>query len=417
MNYLESEELEHLTERVILVGVMEQEDEDTESSLDELGELADTAGAVVVGRLIQKREKIHPGTYIGKGKLEELQDLIARTSATGVICDDELSSVQMHHLQEALECKIMDRTLLILDIFAKHARSSEGKIQVELAQLKYRASRLSGLGKSLSRLGGGIGTRGPGEKKLEMDRRLIRTRISHLKQELDEVVRHRDVIRASREKSGQKMAALVGYTSVGKSAIFKKMTGADVLEDAKLFATLDTTTRGVPMSSGQELLLVDTVGFIRKLPANLVDAFKSTLEEARYADILIHVVDASSPQMEVQMATVYETLRELSIGEKPVITVFNKQDLLENPGSFRDFQADASIPTSARTGQGLDKVLEAAEEILRKDKIYIERVIPFDQGGLVQLIRKKGELLQEEYLPEGIFVKAYVSQELYGKLL
>ena len=417
MNYLESEELEHLTERVILVGVMEQEDEDTESSLDELGELADTAGAVVVGRLIQKREKIHPGTYIGKGKLEELQDLIARTSATGVICDDELSSVQMHHLQEALECKIMDRTLLILDIFAKHARSSEGKIQVELAQLKYRASRLSGLGKSLSRLGGGIGTRGPGEKKLEMDRRLIRTRIRHLKQELDEVVRHRDVIRASREKSGQKMAALVGYTSVGKSAIFKKMTGADVLEDAKLFATLDTTTRGVPMSSGQELLLVDTVGFIRKLPANLVDAFKSTLEEARYADILIHVVDASSPQMEVQMATVYETLRELSIGEKPVITVFNKQDLLENPGSFRDFQAEASIPTSARTGQGLDKVLEAAEEILRKDKIYIERVIPFDQGGLVQLIRKKGELLQEEYLPEGIFVKAYVSQELYGKLL
>ena len=417
MNYLESEELEHLTERVILVGVMEQEDEDTESSLDELGELADTAGAVVVGRLIQKREKIHPGTYIGKGKLEELQDLIAGTSATGIICDDELSSVQMHHLQEALECKIMDRTLLILDIFAKHARSSEGKIQVELAQLKYRASRLSGLGKSLSRLGGGIGTRGPGEKKLEMDRRLIRTRISHLKQELDEVVRHRDVIRASREKSGQKMAALVGYTSVGKSAIFKKMTGADVLEDAKLFATLDTTTRGVPMSSGQELLLVDTVGFIRKLPANLVDAFKSTLEEARYADILIHVVDASSPQMEVQMATVYETLRELSIGEKPVITVFNKQDLLENPGSFRDFQAEASIPTSARTGQGLDKVLEAAEEILRKDKIYIERVIPFDQGGLVQLIRKKGELLQEEYLPEGIFVKAYVSQELYGKLL
>lgn len=417
MNYLESEELEHLTERVILVGVMEQEDEDTESSLDELGELADTAGAVVVGRLIQKREKIHPGTYIGKGKLEELQDLIAGTSATGIICDDELSSVQMHHLQEALECKIMDRTLLILDIFAKHARSSEGKIQVELAQLKYRASRLSGLGKSLSRLGGGIGTRGPGEKKLEMDRRLIRTRISHLKQELDEVVRHRDVIRASREKSGQKMAALVGYTSVGKSAIFKRMTGADVLEDAKLFATLDTTTRGVPMSSGQELLLVDTVGFIRKLPANLVDAFKSTLEEARYADILIHVVDASSPQMEVQMATVYETLRELSIGEKPVITVFNKQDLLENPGSFRDFQAEASIPTSARTGQGLDKVLEAAEEILRKDKIYIERVIPFDQGGLVQLIRKKGELLQEEYLPEGIFVKAYVSQELYGKLL
>ena len=417
MNYLESEELEHLTERVILVGVMEQEDEDTESSLDELGELADTAGAVVVGRLIQKREKIHPGTYIGKGKLEELQDLIARTSATGVICDDELSSVQMHHLQEALECKIMDRTLLILDIFAKHARSSEGKIQVELAQLKYRASRLSGLGKSLSRLGGGIGTRGPGEKKLEMDRRLIRTRISHLKQELDEVVRHRDVIRASREKSGQKMAALVGYTSVGKSAIFKRMTGADVLEDAKLFATLDTTTRGVPMSSGQELLLVDTVGFIRKLPTNLVDAFKSTLEEAQYADILIHVVDASSPQMEVQMATVYETLRELSIGEKPVITVFNKQDLLENPGSFRDFQAEASIPTSARTGQGLDKVLEAAEEILRKDKIYIERVIPFDQGGLVQLIRKKGELLQEEYLPEGIFVKAYVSQELYGKLL
>ena len=290
------------------------------------------------------------------------------------------------------------------------------KLQVELAQLRYRAARLTGLGNSLSRLGGGIGTRGPGEKKLEMDRRLIRTRISHLKQELEEVIRHRELIRAGRKKSEQKIAALVGYTSVGKSAIFKQMTGADVLEDAKLFATLDTTTRGICLSGKQEVLLTDTVGFIRKLPHHLVEAFKSTLEEVCCADILIHVVDASSPQMEIQMGVVYETLHQLGADDRPVITVFNKQDLLAEPKSFHDHHAELCVAASARTGQGMEEIKAGIEQILRSQKIYIERLYPYDQAGLIQIIRRKGELLSEEYQAEGIFVKAYVTKDIYMKV-
>lgn len=409
-------EFEDIVEKVILIGVQQADGDDTEESVSELGELADTAGAQVVGSVIQKREKIHPGTYIGKGKIEEVRALLWETDATGIICDDELSPAQLNNLQQELDCKVMDRTLLILDIFASHATSREGKIQVELAQLKYRAARLTGLGNSLSRLGGGIGTRGPGEKKLEMDRRVIRTRISHLKQELEEVIRHRELIRSGRKKSDQKVIALVGYTSVGKSAIFRRLTGADVLEDAKLFATLDTTTRGILLSGKQEVLLTDTVGFIRKLPHHLVEAFKSTLEEACCADILIHVADASSPQMEAQMQVVYETLQELGAGDKPVITVFNKQDLLTEPVRFRDFHADYCIKGSAHTGLGMDEITDCIEKILREQKIYIERLYPYDKAGLIQLIRKKGELLEEEYQAEGIFVRAYVPKEIYGNV-
>ena len=277
---MEMTEFKEVTERVILVGVQQTAGDDTEESVRELGDLAKTAGASVVSAVIQRRENIHPGTYIGKGKIEEVKQLLWETDATGIICDDELSPAQMNNLQQELDCKVMDRTLLILDIFARHAVSREGKLQVELAQLRYRAARLTGLGNSLSRLGGGIGTRGPGEKKLEMDRRMIRTRISRLKRELEEVIRHRELIRSQRRKTEQKIAALVGYTSVGKSAIFRTLTGADVLEDAKLFATLDTTTRGIRLSGSQEILLTDTVGFIRKLPHHLVEAFKSTLEDA-----------------------------------------------------------------------------------------------------------------------------------------
>ena len=400
-------ELNDIEERVILVGVQQADGDDTEESVKELGELAQTAGAQVVGSVIQNRERIHPGTYIGKGKLDD---------ATGIICDDELSPAQLNNLQSELDCKVCDRTLLILDIFARHAVTSEGKLQVELAQLRYRAARLTGLGNSLSRLGGGIGTRGPGEKKLEMDRRLIRTRISHLKQELEEVIRHRELIRAGRKKSEQKIAALVGYTSVGKSAIFKQMTGADVLEDAKLFATLDTTTRGIRLSGKQEVLLTDTVGFIRKLPHHLVEAFKSTLEEVCCADILIHVVDASSPQMEIQMGVVYETLHQLGADDRPVITVFNKQDLLAEPKSFRDHHAELCVAASARTGQGMEEIKAGIEQILRSQKIYIERLYPYDQAGLIQIIRRKGELLSEEYQAEGIFVKAYVTKDIYMKV-
>ena len=409
-------ELEDQIEKVILVGVSEQEGDDAEDSVAELAELVRTAGAVVVGTLIQKRELMHPGTYVGTGKVAEIAAMIAERGATGIVCDDELSPAQLKNLEQMLDTKVMDRTLIILDIFAARATTSEGKIQVELAQLKYRLSRLTGLGRSMSRLGGGIGTRGPGEKKLEMDRRLIRTRISHLKQELEEVIRHRELIRAGRKKSEQKIAALVGYTSVGKSAIFKQMTGADVLEDAKLFATLDTTTRGIRLSGKQEVLLTDTVGFIRKLPHHLVEAFKSTLEEVCCADILIHVVDASSPQMEIQMGVVYETLHQLGADDRPVITVFNKQDLLAEPKSFRDHHAELCVAASARTGQGMEEIKAGIEQILRSQKIYIERLYPYDQAGLIQIIRRKGELLSEEYQAEGIFVKAYVTKDIYMKI-
>lgn len=409
-------EMNKTEETVILVGVDTGGAESEEASLDELSELARTAGARVAGRLIQARETIHPGTYIGKGKLTELKDLLWETEATGIICDDELTSVQIGNLEEELSCKVIDRTLLILDIFAARAVSGEGKIQVELAQLRYRASCLSGLGKSLSRLGGGIGTRGPGEKKLEMDRRLIRERISRLKRELKDVEKHRELIRGQRKQSGLKVAALVGYTSAGKSSIENALTDAGILEDAMLFSTLDTTTRSLMLDNTQEILLTDTVGFIRKLPHHLVEAFKSTLEEAAYADIIIHVVDASNPQMDTQMHVVYETLRQLGAEGKTVITLFNKQDLLETSGYSRDFQADYSIPTSAKTGQGLEELRQALLEIIRRDQIYIERLYDFAEAGKIQIIRTKGQLVSEEYLPEGIQVKAYVPQDIYGRV-
>ena len=409
-------EIKDETEKVILVGVALSDQDDTKESLEELKDLVSTAGAETAGMLIQNREQQHPATYVGKGKIEELKNMIWELRATGIVCDDELSPAQMKNLQDELDVKVMDRTLIILDIFAARASTSEGKIQVELAQLKYQQTRLTGWGRAMSRLGGGIGTRGPGEKKLEMDRRLIRTRISHLKQELEEVIRHRELIRAGRKKSEQKIAALVGYTSVGKSAIFKRMTGADVLEDAKLFATLDTTTRGIRLSGKQEVLLTDTVGFIRKLPHHLVEAFKSTLEEVCCADILIHVVDASNPQMEVQMGVVYETLHQLGADDRPVITVFNKQDLLAEPKSFRDHHAELCVAASAHTGQGMEEIKAGIEQILRSQKIYIERLYSYDQAGLIQIIRRKGELLSEEYQAEGIFVKAYVTKDIYMKV-
>ncbi|MEE0199465.1 MAG: GTPase HflX [Muricomes sp.] len=409
-------EIEEQKESMILVGIQLYENERTEESLDELAELVKTAGAEVAGRVIQKREAVHPVTYVGKGKILELKEVLWETEATGIVCDDELTSVQLHNLEKELECKVIDRTLLILDIFAARAVSSEGKIQVELAQLKYRAARLVGLRDSLSRLGGGIGTRGPGEKKLEMDRRLIRERISRLKKELREVEQHRELIRTQRKASQKKIAALVGYTSAGKSSIENALTGAGILADAMLFSTLDTTTRVLELEGKQEILLTDTVGFIRKLPHHLIEAFKSTLEEAKYADIIIHVVDASNPQMNSQMYVVYETLHQLGVEGKPVITLFNKQDKLEEAGSFRDFQAQYSIRTSAKTGQGLEELKTALLEIIRSGQIYIEKMYPFEEAGKIQLIRRHGQLLEEEYVAEGIAVKAYVTKEIYGKI-
>ena len=409
-------DLKETKERVILVGVQADDNEDTEKSLDELEELAQTAGAETVGRIIQNREQIHPGTYVGKGKLDEIKNLLWETDATGIICDDELSPAQLGNLQDALDTKVMDRTLIILDIFAERASTNEGKIQVELAQLKYRQSRLIGLGKSLSRLGGGLGTRGPGEKKLEMDRRLIKGRIAQLNRELKDVKRHREVTREQRSRNHIPVIAIVGYTNAGKSTLLNRLTGASVLEEDKLFATLDPTTRGLKLPSGQEVLLTDTVGFIRKLPHHLIEAFKSTLEEAKYADMILHVVDVSNPQMDEQMYTVYETLQNLDVKDKVVITAFNKQDRLTEVPIIRDFKADHIVNISARTGQGLDTLQSVIEQILRERKIEISRTYSYADAGKIQLIRKYGELLEEEYREDGIFVHAFVPKELYGKI-
>ena len=409
-------ELKEEIEKVILVGVSVEDADDTEKSLDELEELVKTAGAVTVGRVIQNREMIHPGTYVGKGKIDEIKELLWETEATGIICDDELSPVQLGNLQDALDTKVMDRTLIILDIFAARASTNEGKIQVELAQLKYRQSRLTGLGKSLSRLGGGIGTRGPGEKKLEMDRRLIKGRIAQLNRELKEVKRHREVTREQRNRTRIPVAAIVGYTNAGKSTLLNKLTGASVLSEDKLFATLDPTTRGLKLPSKQEVLFTDTVGFIRKLPHHLIEAFKSTLEEAKYADIILHVVDTSNPQMDEQMYIVYETLRNLGVEDKTIITAFNKQDKEGAETILRDFKADYVVRISAKTGFGFEELLGTIEKILRERKIEIERVYEYQEAGKIQLIRKYGELLAEEYREDGIYVRAFVPREIYGKI-
>lgn len=409
-------ELKKETERVILVGVNTSSQEETEGSLKELAELSATAGAEAVGTVIQPRDQIHPGTYVGKGKIEEIKDLLWELDATGIICDDELSPVQMKNLQDELNVKVMDRTLVILDIFAARASTSEGKIQVELAQLKYRQTRLTGFGTAMSRLGGGIGTRGPGEKKLEMDRRLIKSRIAVLNRELKDIKRHREVTRETRRRSRIPVAAIVGYTNAGKSTLLNTLTGAGILAEDKLFATLDPTTRNVKLPSGQELLLTDTVGFIRKLPHHLIDAFRSTLEEAKYADIILHVVDASNPRMDEQMYTVYETLDNLGVKDKPLITVFNKQDKIEDEQIIRDFRADYTARISAKTGEGIPELLLKIEAILREQKVAIEGLYDYSEMAKLQLIRKYGELKEEEYREDGIFVSAYVPADLYEKV-
>lgn len=400
-------------ERVILIAVdlsQNSDSADVDISLDELEELAETAGAVTVGRLVQKRESVHPGTYIGKGKMEELRTMVVQEQADAIVCDDELSPAQITNLQEELQVKVIDRTVMILDIFAAHARTSEGKLQVELAQLRYRSSRLTGLGKSLSRLGGGIGTRGPGEKKLEMDRRLIKDRISILNRQLKDVVQNRDTMRKQRSRNSMPTVAIVGYTNAGKSTLLNTLTEAEVLSEDKLFATLDPTTRGLELEDGQKILFTDTVGFISKLPHQLIRAFRSTLEEAKYADLILHVVDASNPNYERQMQVVYDTLQELEVGDKPVITAFNKIDLL-NPGERegrKDLRSDSAVYISAKESRGLDRLLEEIEGVLNQGMIRIEELIPYAEAGKIQQIRQYGKLESEEYQEEGIFVKAMV---------
>ena len=412
----ETFEIKEQEERMILVAVATGDGDDTAESLDELEELIKTAGAETIAKVIQNRESVHPGTYIGKGKIEEVRLLAQELDATGIVCDDELSPAQLKNLEEALQIKVMDRTVTILDIFAQRASTREGKIQVELAQLKYRSSRLIGLRSSLSRLGGGIGTKGPGEKKLEMDRRLIRDRISQLNKELDDVVRTRETTRQQRSKNQTPVIAIVGYTNAGKSTLLNTLTSAGVLSEDKLFATLDPTTRNLKLESGQEILLTDTVGFIRKLPHHLINAFRSTLEEAKYADIILHVVDSSNTEAYKHMHIVYETLENLGVKDKTIITAFNKVDRVEEQPILKDFKADRTVQISAKTGKGLDELLNIVEEILKEHKILIEKVFPYSDAGKIQIIRKYGQLLQEEYQSEGIYVEAYVPKEIYLQL-
>lgn len=409
-------DLKEIEEKVILIAVSTGDGDDTIASVDELEELVKTAGAVTVDKMIQNRERIHPGTYLGKGKIQEVKERAWELDATGVVCDDELSPAQLRNLEQALDMKVMDRTMVILDIFAARASTREGKIQVELAQLKYRAARLVGLRSSLSRLGGGIGTRGPGEKKLEMDRRLIHDRISILKAELEDVKRHREVARQQRDKNHVTVAAIVGYTNAGKSTLLNRLTDAGILAEDKLFATLDPTTRSLNLPGGQQILLTDTVGFIRKLPHHLIEAFKSTLEEAKYSDIILHVVDASNPNMDMQMYVVYETLRELKVSDKVMVTVFNKMDAADPQTTLRDVTSDYQVKISARTGEGLDELLSLVETILRNQKIHLEKVYSYNEAGKIQLIRKYGQLLAEEYRDDGIYVSAYVPSELFASL-
>lgn len=404
-------------ERVILVGVQLDDDDDAESSLEELKELANTAGAVTVGKVIQPRDSFHPATYIGKGKLEELRVLIDQLDATGIICDDELTPAQLKNLEDELATKVMDRTMVILDIFAAHATTSEGKIQVEMAQLKYRMTRLAGLGTTLSRLGGGIGTRGPGEKKIETDRRIIRDRITRLSRQLKEVSSHREITRQQRSEDSVMTAAIVGYTNAGKSTLLNRLTDSDVLSQDKLFATLDPTTRMLKLTNKEKILLTDTVGFIRKLPHNLIEAFKSTLEEARYSDIIIHVVDCSNPDMDRQIKTVYDTLQQLEVKDKIVVTLFNKCDKLQDIPVLKDLNARYTINISAKTGEGLEKLDEVLQEIIRESRIYIERCFGYNEAGKIQLIREHGQLMKEEYTQDGIEIQAYVPQSVYGKLV
>lgn len=397
-------------EKYIEIAVTDGYDMDAvKSSLDELARLLDTAGAESVYQLTQTMESPSPATYIGKGKIDELREFIDAFDANGVISDDELTPAQMGNLEQALNVKVIDRTMLILDIFAQHATTREGKIQVEMAQLQYKSSRLSGsAGVAMSRLGGGIGTRGPGESKLETDRRRIRDRISSLRKQLKEMEKNRENTRKSREKNQIPVFAIVGYTNAGKSTLLNALTGSSVLEEDALFATLDPTTRRMDLGDGWQILLTDTVGFISKLPHNLIDAFHSTLEEAKYADYIIHVVDSSDPSLERNMDVVYKTLNDLQITGKPILTVFNKDDIAENAHPLFDRHADLSVHISAKTGQGIDQLKKAMKKLLLSDMTQIKEVIPYTEGSRLEKLHETGHIIKEEYRPDGVYVEAFI---------
>lgn len=397
-------------EQVILVSASVSDELSVQASLDELEELVKTAGAAVAGRFVQHRQIMDTATYIGSGKVEELRELVMAGHVTGIVCDDELTPSQMNNLERELNIKIMDRTMVILDIFATRASTREGQLQVELAQLRYRSTHLIGMGRILSRQGGGIGTRGPGEKKLETDRRVIRERISKLKAELERVKMNRSTQRKRRVENGIPVICIVGYTNAGKSTLLNILTDSEVLSEDKLFATLDPTTRSLELPDGQQVLLTDTVGFIRKLPHHLIQAFRATLEEAKYSDYILHVVDASNPQMDIQMHTVYETLRELGVEGKPILTAFNKVDKEGVPEILKDFRADEMYRISARTGQGLEEMLTGIGRRIRESRIYLEHLYPYQEAAKIALVRQNGQIIEEAYQEDGILIRAFVDK-------
>ena len=395
-------------ERYILIGVITADEALVNSSLDELALLLKTAGGVECGRLTQRLE--HPDTksYLGSGKVEELKQEIYIREADAVVCDDELSPVQMHTLSDELGVKVIDRTLVILDIFAAHAKTREGKIQVEMAQLKYRASHLSGMGTALSRQGGGIGTRGPGETKLETDRRAVRSRMGQLSRQIKDMESVRNTNRKKRRQEQIPVIALVGYTNAGKSTLLNALTGSDVLSEDKLFATLDPTTRSLSLSDGMQVLLTDTVGFIHKLPHQLIEAFHSTLEEAQYADIILHVIDASDKQWEMHNKVVYDTLSGLNVTGKPVIAVFNKMDEAGDDVILRDTLASRTVRISAKNQTGIDELLVAVSDTLKEMQIRVKALIPYSDSAKAARMRSLGQVISEEYLEEGILIDAYL---------
>ena len=405
-------ENEERVEQVVLICV-DTGDYDAERSLDELQELAASAGAQVVSRVIQKKESYDPATVLGSGRLQEVAEFVQAHEIDAVIFDNELSPAQQKNVEKALDTKVIDRTTLILDIFAQRARSSEGRLQVELAQLRYRLPRLMGLGTSLSRLGGGIGTRGPGETKLESDRRHIRRRIHNLEEQLEELEQRRDLLHQRRKKDGVISVAIVGYTNVGKSTLLNTLTDAGVLARDMLFATLDPTSRALTLPDGRKVMLVDTVGLVSRLPHHLVEAFKSTLEEAVNADLILNVCDVSSPEFDNQLAVTKQVLKDLGAENVPVLTVLNKCDLAEIPPMTLDKQTAA---ISAKAGTGLETLLQKIALNLPETHKRLQLILPYDKAGLASEIRINGKVLEEEYRAEGVFLDAQVDIKICHKV-
>ena len=399
--------------RALVVSVDTGSD-DAQAALDELEELVKSAGAEPVISLTQKLGRVESATYVGSGKLEEITGLCKQQEIDLIVADTELSPSQIKNMESATDVRVIDRTTLILDIFALRARSKEGKLQVELAQLKYMLPRLTGKGIEMSRLGGGIGTRGPGETKLETDRRHIRRRMETLKDELAEIEKHRQMLRKRREKDGVITCAIVGYTNAGKSTLMNTLTDAGVLAQDKLFATLDPTSRALRLPGGVSVMLIDTVGLVRRLPHHLVDAFRSTLEEAAQSDIIINLCDASSEEARIHLQVTHDLLDSLGCGDRPVLTVLNKCDLLDSSLMAQDF--NAYIQISAKTGAGIDALLQAIEDNLPVRMKRVKLLVPFANAGIVSEIRSSGTLIDEEYTAEGVAVEAIVDEILYAKL-